>query len=278
MRDEQFKTPPKGTPVRYWRHEHVPGVEFAQTSLDAHAFAPRVESAYAFVYLKRGSASATLRGQTYALSAGALFLVTPGEVCAAQNPHEPWQAQAALVNADIAADITFDLTGRRVLPTFGTPFLPTHFAADFVAFWESVELPSSALERESRILILTGDVIETLGELPAMLEPDAEKRVLGLLRAHVWDRPSDELPLRELARSAQLSLKQLLCAFELEQGVDLETYQRLVRLALAKALLGRGRSLASVAQEVGLEPTDLQDEFERVYKLTPEVYGQAVGG
>ena len=260
--------------MRYWRHEHVPGVEFAQTSLDAHAFAPRVGSAYAFVYIKRGSASATLRGQTYALSAGTLVLITPGEMCAVQT-QGPWQAQVALINADIAADITFDLTGHRALPTFGTPFLPTHFAADFVAFWESVELPSSALERESRILILMGDVIEALGELPAE-ELDAEKRVLGLLRAHLWDRPADEPPLRELVHSAQLSLKQLLCAFEQEQGVDLETYQHLVRLALAKASMQNVRDIGEAARQVGLQAERLSREFLRVYKLTPEAYRRSV--
>ena len=276
MTDERFRVPAKGTPVRYWRHEDVPGAEFVQTSLDAHTFAPRVESAYTFIYVKRGSVSFEFGRRTHPVSAGTLLLASYGEVCAA-HAQEPWQAQVAAVDADIAAEITFDLFERKALPLFSSPLLPTHFAADFVAFWESVELPSSALERESRILILTGDVIEALGELPTE-EPDAEKRALGLLRAYLWDHPADEAPLRELAHSAQLSVAQLRCAFELDRGVDLAAYQHLVRLALAKASLWNGHDLREVAEQVGLEAEHLSREFLRVYRLTPEAYRRAVAG
>ena len=133
MKDERFRTPSKTTPVRYWRHEDVPGVEFAQTSSDKHAFAPRVESAYGFFYLKRGPVSFFLRGRLYTVPAGTLLLVSPGEAHAARG-RQAWQAQAAFVDADVVTGITYDLTGKKVRPAFQGPFLPTHFAADFVAF------------------------------------------------------------------------------------------------------------------------------------------------
>ena len=181
------------------------------------------------------------------------------------------------MDADIAAGITFDLFGRKVMPLFSSPLLPAHFAADFVAFWESVALPSSALERESRILILVGDVIETLGELPAE-EPDAEGQALRLLRAHLWEHPADEPPLPKLAHSAQLSVARLRCAFVLDRGVDLGTYQHLTRLALAKASLQSGWGLGEAAERVGLDADHLSQEFRRVYRLPLEAYRRSVAG
>ena len=134
---------------------------------------------------------------------------------------------------------------------------------------------SSRLERESRILILVGDVIEALGELPAP-ELDAERRAVEAAKGRFWEDPAREVSLEEPAQGARLPPGRLRRAFEASQGVDPETYRLLVRLALAKTSLGCGHTLEDAARQVGLETVQLLAEFERVYRVTPGAYRRAV--
>ncbi len=93
------------------------------------------------------------------------------------------------------------------------------------------------------------------------------------IASYIEQNYTDNLPLSELARLAEISPYTLVNVFRREVGIPPHQYICYVRIREAKALLRSGLSLASAASEAGFfDQSHLTRHFKRLCGMTPGQY------
>lgn len=128
------------------------------------------------------------------------------------------------------------------------------------------------------LLLFIYDIAEASLVNRSAANPDREchvRRAVDCIERHY----AQELSLDRIAAEAHISKYHLTRIFKQETGMTVAQYVRAFRVAQAKALLlaNRGRSLATIGQEVGFQqPSHFSAIFRQETGLSPEQYRRSI--
>lgn len=129
--------------------------------------------------------------------------------------------------------------------------------------------------REGRIVRLLLDEIGRMPATPAVSAPMPRDARLRRVCDQIVADPADQRDLDELARLAGMGRRTFTRSFRQETGMAFAMWRQQVRLMAAISLLGEGKSITSIAYDVGYEsPSSFTAMFHRVLGVAPSHYGR----
>lgn len=268
--------------ARLWRVDVLGGLDLLRARYAEFTFAPHTHEEFMIAVTEGGTALPRYRGAVHLVGPGDVLVLNPGEVHGGGPANRSiWRYRALYPPAAMMQGVVRELTGtERRIPQFAEDVVRDPYVAAILRRAHiALEEPSSALERESRLLQALGclvarHAVDRLSPQRVAVEHRAVERAREYLRAH----PDENVSLERLAREAGLSPFHLCRVFRQETGLSPHLYQILVRVRLAKALLVKGVSISQAAMEAGFcDQAHLTRHFKRVFGVTPGRYLVPVG-
>lgn len=263
--------------ARLWQVEIFGGLEVLRAQLTTFTFSPHAHEEFMLAVSENGYASPRFWGGVQRIGPGDVFVLSPGEVHSG-GPAENsiWRYRAFYPPASLMRRAAQELTGRdRGVPHFTRAVFNDPHVVHFLRRAHiALEQPGSALARESRLLEALANLIarHAVGRLAARPIGN-EHRAVKLAKDYLDSLPTENVPLKTLARQVDLSPFHLSRVFRRETGLSPHTYQILVRLRLAKTLLAEGAPISQAAVDAGFyDQAHLTRHFKRVFGVTPGRY------
>ncbi len=126
--------------------------------------------------------------------------------------------------------------------------------------------------REGRIVSLLLDEIGRMPNAPYQVRMPADGRLVRVCRAILAD-PADDRDLDDWARVAGMSRRTFTRLFKQETGMGVAVWRQQARLMEALSLLSSGRSVTTVAFDVGYDsPSAFTALFHRTFGVPPSSY------
>ncbi len=126
--------------------------------------------------------------------------------------------------------------------------------------------------REGRIVALMLDELQRMPAQRLQAPMPADRRLRRVCDIILAD-PADTRGLDDWAQVAGMARRTLTRSFRQETGMGLATWRQQVRLMAAVSLLSTGRTITSVAYDVGYEsPSSFSAMFHRVLGVPPSTY------
>jgi len=267
--------------IEYCRVPELPGAEVLRASQSARLWRVYHEN-YAICSLHKLGGLVTrwtYRGKLHGSGAGGLMLTEPGEVHVNPRSDNPMPIRPADFRVLFLAPCVMERAAGELGIDSPQPHLKTAQTSEpelfhaFVRLHESLEQPSSVLERESRLANGIRLLLERCAERPAPLPRAPGRAALLRVREAVRQRYAEPVTLGELASLAGVSRFHLVRAFAREFGLTPHAYQIHVQAEKARQLLARGVSAASAASESGFaDQSHLTRHFKRIFHTTPVRY------
>ena len=161
-------------------------------------------------------------------------------------------------------------------PGFRLPQLNDPVLGDCLrGFFGAMRQKGSLLENQSRLLRVLARLVahHFVPCHDSLRRMGAEHRAVERVREWLRANPAEHVSIDFLADIAGLSAYYLVRVFHRRVGVPPHTYQRLVRVELARALLRTGLSIADAAHQAGFyDQSHLNRCFKKVLGLTPGEY------
>lgn len=229
-----------------------------------------------------GTALPRYRGSAHLVGPGDVLVLNPGEVHGGGPANRSiWRYRALYPPVTMMQHVVRDLTGtERRIPQFAEDVVRDPYVAAMLRRAHiALEEPSSALERESRLLQALACLVAHHGvdKLPAQ-RVASEHRAVERAREYLGAHPDENVSLERLAREVGLSPFHLCRVFRRETGLSPHAYQILLRVHLAKALLAKGVAISQAAVEAGFcDQAHLTRHFKRIFGVTPGRYLVVVG-
>jgi AraC-like DNA-binding protein len=128
--------------------------------------------------------------------------------------------------------------------------------------------------REGRIVALLLEEIGRMPSIPVSAPTPRDRRLRRVCDLVVAD-PANQADLDELANIAGMGRRTFTRAFRNETGMAFAMWRQQVRLMAALSMLGEGKSITSIAYDVGYEsPSSFTAMFNRVLGVPPSHYGR----
>lgn len=126
--------------------------------------------------------------------------------------------------------------------------------------------------REGRIVGLLLDEIGQMPNAPYQARMPQDKRLTRVCRA-ILANPADNRDLDDWAKMAGMGRRTFTRSFKHETGMGLAVWRQQVRLMEALSLLASGRSITTVAFDVGYDsPSAFTAMFHRTFGVPPSLY------
>ena len=265
--------------ARLWRVDVLGGLDLLRARYVAFTFPPHTHEEFLIAVTEAGTGLPRYRGGAHLLGPSDALVLNPGEVHGGGPARGSiWRYRAFYPPIELMRCAAHALAGRdRGIPQFTEDVVrDPPVAALLRCAHIALEKPSSALERESRLLeALAGLVTRHAVGKPSAHRLYREHRAVKLAREYLETLPRENISLERLAREAGLSPFHLCRVFRRETGLSPHAYQTIVRVRRAKALLARGTVISQAAIEAGFyDQAHLTRHFKRVFGVTP---GQFLG-
>ena len=263
--------------ARLWRVDVLGGLDLLRARYVEFTFPPHTHEEFMIAVTEGGSALPRYRGGAHLVSPGDVIALNPGEVHGGGPANRSiWRYRALYPRAELMQRVARELTGTdRRIPQFAEEVVRDPYVAAMIRRAHiALEEPSSALERESRLLQALACLVarHAVDRLPAQ-RVASEHRAVQRAREYLGARPGENVSLERLAREAGLSPFHLCRVFRQETGLSPHAYQILVRVRLAKDLLTKGVAISQAAVEAGFcDQAHLTRHFKRVFGVTPGRY------
>ena len=257
-------------------HLHRPAPGVLAISLDStHTFARHAHDTYGIGRMRRGAQRSWSAAGWVEAGPGDLVMVNPGEVHDGQplgDEGRRWEMlylEPALVDA-AAAEI---LPAGRPVPLWRPVARDPVLAAAFERWQRRLAAQAGALACDEAQLALLGTVLAA--QAGARLAREASPTI-ARARQRLDDDPANDPGLATLASEAGLSRFQLLRAFSRELGMTPHAYLMQRRVAVARALLDAGATIADAAAAAGFaDQPHLTRLFRRCMGFTPAHYARS---
>jgi AraC-like DNA-binding protein len=226
---------------------------------------------------EEGVARPWYRGGTHIHGPGDMIVLNPGEVHGGGPARSSiWQYRSLYPSADLMQRTIRELSGTdRRFPRFAKKVVRDRAVAAAIRRAHiALEEPSSALERETRLLHALGCLIvrHAMDRIPAQ-RIGSEHRAVQRARYYLETHPVENVSLEKLAWEGGLSPFYFCRVFHQHVGLPPHAYQTLVRCRLAKALLAKGVATPQAAIEAGFcDQAHLTRHYKRIYGVTPGRY------
>ncbi|HVU11994.1 MAG TPA: AraC family transcriptional regulator [Phototrophicaceae bacterium] len=263
-----------GENARLWS---VQNLRLMRATYITYAFSRHVHDYFAIGVIEAGVQQFSYRHEHYFTPPTGLFLL---------NPDEPHDGQAATADgftyrviypeAELMQQVAAEVAGRsRDVPFFSDAVVddPTLYHA-FLRLHRSLEDEGSALEQQSRILILLASLITRHADaFGSRRRVGSERREVERVRAYLDAHYADDVTLDQLGQVANLSPYYLVRVFHHEVGLPPHAYLASVRVRRAQDLLAAGQPIADVAYATGFSSqSHLTNTFRRYIGVTPSQY------
>jgi AraC-like DNA-binding protein len=266
-------SPPPSNPPPVRRP--APGI--LATRLDtAQAFPRHVHDTYGIGRIRRGAQRSWSAAGLVEAGPGDIIMVNPGEVHDGLPLGEGGRAWHMLyidppVVRAVAAEL---LPAHRAEPLWRPVARDAAIAAAFEAWQRRLaDDAAGALARDEAQLALLAPLLlrHSGAAAPRTGAPSIERA-----RQRLDDDPAADPGLALLAAEAGVSRFQLLRAFARELGLTPHAYLMQRRLALARALIDGGASLAEAAHGAGFaDQSHMTRSFRKTLGFTPAAYARA---
>jgi AraC-like DNA-binding protein len=245
----------------------IGGIKRMHAFFRGHSFTPHRHDTYAVGVTSAGIQSFTYRGAARHSLPGQVFVLHPDE------PHDGRAGDEQGFGYRIAY-VDPALIGEAAT-TNRLPFLPEPVSADARlrrAVMDIVAEPGNPLDELAtacRLVALADALVGTARGTTAETKL-VDTKALRLVRDMLQTRLDANIPMRELEAMSGLSRWQLARQFRKAYGVSPHRYHVLRRLDRAREKLGRGHSLAEVAQGSGFaDQAHFSRQFRSAFGLSP---------
>jgi AraC-like DNA-binding protein len=218
------------------------------------------------------------RGRELTATDDDIVIAEPGETQVVTYLSGPVNFRTLFLTPDTLEKALLEMGMSGPLPHFNqTVTNHPRLYESFFRLHQSLESPSSALERQSLLARALRLYMETTSEkvpppLPFSRERLAVRRALELMR----EKCTEDVSLESLAGAARLSPYHFLREFTREIGVPPHAYQIQLRLEKARRLLGRGVPSSQTAIFAGFfDQSHMTRQFKKNFGVTPAQYAGA---
>lgn len=251
--------------IRFGPRAH--GVERAEVYLHSCAYEPHRHDTYAVGITTAGVQTFRYRGWRRVCLPGQVHVLHPDETHDGAAGTDEGFGYRILY---IAPELVRDALAGRALPFVADPVQElTPAARPIVSLLADIDEPISELSC-AEIAVAVADGLLSLSAQPHRRRVTIDIRAVELVRdylaAHARDQTS-ALVLEKIAGTDRFTIaRQFRWAF----GTSPDRYRMLRRLALARAAIESGQSLAQAAAEAGFaDQSHMTRQFKRTYGLTP---------
>src|SRR6266700_6375273 len=243
------------------------GVERAEVYLSACAFEPHRHDTYAIGITTAGVQIFRYRGSRRICLPGQLAVLHPDERHDGAAGTDDGFGYRILY---IAPELVRDALAGRALPFVADPVQElTPVARSLASLLADIDEPISEL---SCVVIATAvaDGLMSLSGRPDRRRATVDIRAVELVRDYLAAHAREQTPasiLEEIAGTDRFTIAR---HFRWAFGTSPDRYRTLRRLALARAAIESGQSLARAAAETGFaDQSHMTRQFKRTYGLTP---------
>lgn len=243
------------------------GVERAEVYLSTVAFEPHRHDTYAIGITTVGVQIFGYRGSRRVCLPGQLHVLHPDE------RHDGAAGTAGGFGYRIlyiAPELVRDALGSGSLPFVVDPVHElTPAARPIASLLVDIDDPVSELACAD-IAVAAGDCLTSLGGRSPGHRHTVDLRAVELVRDHLAAHACEQTPASALERIAGTDRFTIARDFRWAFGTSPDRYRTLRRLALARAAIERGQTLAQAAAETGFaDQSHMTRQFKRTYGLTP---------
>ena len=241
----------------------APGIERADVFLATCAFERHRHDEYAVGITTAGVQRFWYRGARRTCLPGQLHVLHPDEIHDGAPGTEAGFGYRILY---LAPELVRSALGDRPLPFVADPVQPAPSA--LAELLREIDEPLDELRR-LEVAAVVADALRSLAGVTSgreRIDLLAVERVREYLREHAREQISAET-LEAVAGTDRYTIAR---QFRRAYGTSPDRYRLLRRLALARAAIRSGRSLARAAAEAGFaDQSHLTRQFKRAYGLTP---------
>jgi AraC-like DNA-binding protein len=219
-------------------------------------------------YLREGSCSLTVDGQTYKGEAGDVLLIRGGS-----SFHCRGLATATtIVSVNLEAEVSF-LSHRSWTELLHVPVKPAVDTTELVPLLDrmlhtaAAATPGQALLQQADLLRIIGLLLDQLyvagGSYPEELRPVTDRRIQSVIE-YIARHPAQCPSLRQLAELAGVSESHVRKLFMRETGLAPMSFVQRLKINHAKRLLQEtGERISDIAYQLGYEDANY---FARIFK------------
>lgn len=243
------------------------GLERAEVYLSTCAFEPHRHDTYAIGITTAGVQTFRYRGTRRVCLPGQLHILHPDQTHDGAAGTDDGFGYRILY---IAPELVRDALGSRALPFVADPVQKptptTHLVASLLA---DIDEPISDLA----LVEIVATLADTLRSLSGRSDPGRvtiDIRAVELVRDYLAAHAREQTPASTLEQIAGADRFTIARHFRWAFGTSPDRYRTLRRLALARASIESGQSLARAAAEAGFaDQSHMTRQFKRTYGLTP---------
>lgn len=251
--------------IRFGPRAH--GVERAEVYLYSCAYGPHRHDTYAVGITTAGVQTFRYRGWRRVCLPGQLHVLHPDETHDGAAGTDEGFGYRILY---IAPELVRDALAGRPLPFVADPVQElTPAARPIVSLLADIDEPITELGC-AEIAVAVADGLQSLSGQPHRRRVTIDIRAVELVRDYLAAHARDQTPALVLEKMAGTDRFTIARQFRWAFGTSPDRYRMLRRLALARAAIETGQSLAQAAAEGGFaDQSHMTRQFKRTYGLTP---------
>lgn len=243
------------------------GIERAEVHLAACAFEPHRHDTYAIGITTAGVQTFRYRGSRRVCLPGQLHLLHPDELHDGAAGTDEGFGYRILY---IPPDLVHDALGGAELPFVADPVQEPIPATRRIASWLiDIDEPINELT-SAEIAATVADSLVSLSGKARHRQARIDLTAVQLVREYLTVHACEPTPASTLEQVAGIDRFTIARHFRWAFGTSPDRYRTLRRLAVARAAIEGGRSLARTAAEAGFaDQSHMTRQFKRTYGLTP---------
>jgi len=243
------------------------GIERLDVYLSAQAFEPHRHDTYAIGLTTAGVQIFQYRGSRRVCLPGQLHVLHPDETHDGAAGTEDGFGYRMLY---IAPELVREALAGQALPFVGDPVQDlTPMARPIASLLADIDEPINELS-SAEIAAAVADGLLSLSGQTNVSRATIDIKAVKLVRDYLVAHASEQTPASILEKLAGIDRFTIARHFRWAFGTSPDRYRTLRRLALARAAIESGQSLALAAAESGFaDQSHLTRQFKRTYGLTP---------
>ena len=251
--------------IRFGPSAH--GIERAEIYLSTCAFEPHRHDTYAIGITTAGVQTFHYRGSRRVCLPGQLHVLHPDEAHDGAAGTDGGFGYRILY---IPPELVREALAGRALPFVADPIQQLVPAAGLIAsLLSDINEPINELS-SAEIAVAVADGLVTLSGYPERPPATVDTRAVELARDYLAAHASEQTSASVLEKIADTDRFTIARHFRWAYGTSPDRYRTLRRLALARAAIESGQSLARAASEAGFaDQSHMTRQFKRTYGLTP---------